>query len=78
MYRAHARILKDLRFGKGYTLYSWKHTGAIAVAKSGRVGVKELQIQLRHHSLDQTDQYLRQMGVQDLGRLQAHFPTVWE
>ncbi|MEO0684800.1 MAG: site-specific integrase [Cyanobacteria bacterium J06649_11] len=77
MYRFHKKFLERLCFGKGYTLYSWKHTGAVAVAKKG-VSLKQLQIQLRHYSLDQTDQYLRQMGVQDLGELQRDFPVVWE
>lgn len=75
MYNRHLRILKKNGFGKGYCLYSWKHTGAIQAVKSG-VGVKELQIQLRHHSLDQVNEYLRQMGVWDLKNLQANFPAI--
>jgi integrase len=75
MYNRHKRILKALGFGKGYCLYSWKHTGAIQAVKNG-VGVKELQIQLRHHSLDQVNEYLRQMGVWDLKNLQANFPAI--
>lgn len=75
MYNRHKRILRALGFGKGYCLYSWKHTGAIQAVKNG-VGVKELQIQLRHHSLDQVNEYLRQMGVWDLKNLQANFPAI--
>jgi len=75
MYNRHLKILKENGFGKGYCLYSWKHTGAIQAVKSG-VGVKELQIQLRHHSLDQVNEYLRQMGVWDLKNLQANFPAI--
>lgn len=78
MYRRHQVILDQLNFGTGYTLYSWKHTGAVALAKTGKVSMKELQLQLRHHSLDETDKYLRQMGVKDLGRLKSNFPTIWE
>lgn len=78
MYRRHQLILDKLNFGTGYTLYSWKHTGAVALAKTGKVSMKELQLQLRHHSLDETDKYLRQMGVKDLGRLRTNFPTIWE
>lgn len=73
MYRRHKKFLDALGFGEGYTLYSWKHTGAVAAAKAG-VSVKELQLQLRHHSLDETDKYLRQMGVKDLSRLKENFP----
>ena len=75
MYRRHKKILDALGFGEGYTLYSWKHTGAVAAAKAG-ISIKELQIQLRHHSLDETDKYLRQMGVKDLSKLKSNFPAL--
>ncbi|AEE53716.1 tyrosine-type recombinase/integrase [Haliscomenobacter hydrossis] len=75
MYRRHQKILKENGFGKGYVLYSWKHTGAVQAVKAG-ITLKELQIQLRHHSLDQVDQYLRQMGVWDLVNLQENFPAI--
>ena len=75
MYERHKRILDGLNFGDGYTLYSWKHTGAVMAAKAG-ISIKELQLQLRHHSLDETDKYLRQMGVKDLGKLRENFPRI--
>jgi len=75
MYNRHRAILKELDFPQGYTLYSWKHTGAIQAVKAG-VGVKALQIQLRHHSLDQVNDYLRQMGVFDLDGLKRDFPEI--
>jgi integrase len=75
MYRRHEKFLKMLNFGQGYTLYSWKHTGAVAAAKAG-ISIKELQLQLRHHSLDETDKYLRQMGVKDLAQLSSRFPYI--
>lgn len=78
MYRRHEKVLQALSFGRGFSLYSWKHTGAVALVKQGNVNVKELQLQLRHSSLEQTDRYLRQMGVKDLARLRESFPAVWE
>ena len=78
MYRRHEKVLGALNFGKGFSLYSWKHTGAVALVKQGNVNVKELQLQLRHSSLEQTDRYLRQMGVKDLERLRKSFPAIWE
>lgn len=75
MYAKHQKILKQLGYPKGYTLYSWKHTGAIAAVKAG-IGVKALQIQLRHHSLDQVNAYLRQMGFADLDDLRTSFPSI--
>ena len=58
----HRKFLRKLGFGSAYKLYSWKHTGAVMAARAG-VSLKELQLQFRHHSLDETDRYLRQMGV---------------
>lgn len=72
----HRKLLKELNFDtKRYKVYSWKHTGAVMAVKAG-VHVKQLQIQLRHHSLDQVDEYLRQLGVSDLGDLRANFPGI--
>lgn len=76
MYRRHVRALAACGLNnQGYTLYSWKHTGAVAAAKSN-IPIKQLQLQLRHHSLDQVDQYLRQMGVSDLREIAADFPPM--
>lgn len=72
----HRALLKRLGFDTNrYKLYSWKHTGAVAAVRAG-VNVKHLQIQLRHHSLDQVDAYLRQLGVNDLGALEKLFPSL--
>ncbi|WMX15921.1 site-specific integrase [Aureispira sp. CCB-E] len=74
--RQHRLILKELGFDTTrYKLYSWKHTGAVAAVKAG-IHIKQLQIQLRHHSLDQVDEYLRQLGVSDLGDLRDKFPSI--
>lgn len=69
------KILNEMGFGQEYKLYSWKHTGAVACVRAG-VGVKQLQIQLRHHSLEEVDRYLRQLGVWDLEGLEEKFPGV--
>lgn len=71
----HRQFLQQLKFGVGYSLYSWKHTGAVMAIKAG-IGVKELQLQLRHHSLDETDKYLRQMGVRDIQNIRHRFPDI--
>jgi integrase len=73
MYKRHKKFMGELEFGPDYTLYSWKHTGAVALAQAG-VSIKEIQLQMRHHSLDQTDQYLRQLGVRDVVHLRKAFP----
>lgn len=72
----HCKLLRRVGFDSDrYKLYSWKHTGAVAAVRAG-INLKDLQIQLRHHSLDQVDAYLRQLGVSDLGNLQKKFPTI--
>ena len=72
----HCKLLRRIGFDSDrYKLYSWKHTGAVAAVRAG-INLKDLQIQLRHHSLDQVDAYLRQLGVADLGNLQKKFPTI--
>lgn len=74
--KQHRLLLKKLDFDTDrYKLYSWKHTGAVAAVRAG-INLKDLQIQLRHHSLDQVDAYLRQLGVSDLGNLQKKFPSI--
>lgn len=71
----HRVILDELGFSKEYKLYSWKHTGAVMAVQAG-VTVKELQMQLRHHSLDQVNEYLRQMGVANMSTLRSLFPQL--
>ena len=74
--RMHRNLLKKLRFDTTqYKVYSWKHTGAVAAVMAG-VHIKQLQIQLRHSSLDQVDEYLRQLGLHDLGDLMKIFPAI--
>lgn len=75
MSNRHRIILRDMGFSREHVLYSWKHTGAVNYMKTGG-NVKELQIQLRHHSLDQVDQYLRQLGVHDIEHLRDNFPAI--
>ena len=62
-YNRHTVALKGCGLeGFGYTLYSWKHTGAIRAFQSG-VNIKKLQNLLRHSSLQITDIYLRSLGI---------------
>lgn len=62
-FRRHQKVLKTLGLlESGYTLYSWKHTGAVNAYRAG-VGVKELQKLLRHSSVSITDIYLKSLGL---------------
>ncbi len=75
MLKRFRRVLTLLGFGPEYQLYSWKHTGAVACVRAG-ASLKELQIQLRHHSLEEVDKYIRQLGVNDLRDLEGRFPGI--
>ncbi|MEZ4960440.1 MAG: tyrosine-type recombinase/integrase [Saprospiraceae bacterium] len=69
------KVLTVLGFGTEYQLYSWKHTGAVACVRAG-ASLKEVQIQLRHHSLEEVDRCIRQLGVHDLQDLENRFPLI--
>ena len=62
-FRRHQKALEKLGLlQKGYTLYSWKHTGAMNAYRAG-VGLKGLQSMLRHSSIQMTDIYLKSLGL---------------
>lgn len=58
-----------------YSVYSWKHTGAVEFYRATR-DLVGLQAQLRHHSLDQVKQYLRQLQVSDFPTIRQEFPAM--
>lgn len=60
---SHKKILDDLKI-TGKTFYSWKHTGVVEAYKSG-IDLKSIQMQCRHASIEQTDQYLKSLGFHD-------------
>lgn len=66
------KVLKEHGYSNEYSLYSWRHTSAVAFIRGGGTP-KELQVHWDHHSLDQTDQYLRQMGIKELVNLKENF-----
>lgn len=70
--KLHKQVTNKLEFSNSYTLYSWKSTGAVTAAKSG-ASLKEVQLQLRHHSLDQVDIYLKSMGIMDMNYIRFNF-----
>ncbi len=56
------KLIKELNLGSDYTLYSWKHSGVVAAYNAG-IDIKTIQNQCRHHSLEQTDIYLKSLGL---------------
>lgn len=51
-----------LKSKEGYTAYSWKDTGAIAMVRAG-LDILAIQKHLRHKSLATTQQYLQTLGI---------------
>jgi integrase len=71
------KILRKLGYPKGYCLYSWKHTGAQLLARAG-VPIKQIQEQLRHSSLQETEIYLKGLGFKDFDEKNLFFPNVMQ
>jgi len=70
------KVLEHLGFNTAeYSVYSWKHTGAVELyrATGDLLGLQE---QLRHHSLDQVKEYLRQLHITDFSNIRKKFPPM--
>lgn len=67
--------LNTLGYSQEYTLYSWKHTGVIRAFKSG-IDIKDLQIHLRHSSLDMVNNYLKSLGLYSSDKISNSFPVI--
>lgn len=73
--KAFRKILDHLKIGHDWSMYSWKHTMNQRAAMSG-IPVRELQIQNRHHSLDQMNEYLKGLTVRDAKNLFSIIPKM--
>lgn len=73
--RRHKKVLKATEIIGNYAFYSWKHTGAVNAVKAG-INIKALQNQLRHHSLDMVNEYLKNLGVLDSPEIVNKFPKI--
>ncbi|MCF8245369.1 MAG: site-specific integrase [Saprospiraceae bacterium] len=73
--RNFRKALTALGFGQEYQLYGAKHSGAVALGRE-KVNIEQIRKQLRHHSLDETQIYTQQLGVEDLDDLAASFPEI--
>ena len=71
----HKKVLDELNIKGRYGFYSWKHTGVVAAYKAG-IDMKDLQMQLRHHSLDMVNEYLKDLGIMDSDRIRNLFPKI--
>lgn len=71
----HRKVLKALKINGRYALYSWKHTGTVAMVRAG-INIKLIQQQLRHSSLDMTNEYLKSLGITDNEDLKNKMPVL--
>ena len=75
MWNHFDKIRKLINLPRDYKLYSFKHTGNVMAVKAG-IGLKELQMQNGHHSLDQLNAYLRQMIGTESEALRTKGPII--
>lgn len=61
--KLHKEALQALSIPDQFTMYSWKHCGTVAAYKAG-IDLYSIMRQLRHHSLTQTQIYLKSLGLQ--------------
>lgn len=73
--KTHKKVLAFLNIKGKYAFYSWKHTGVIRAVRAG-INIKDIQLQLRHHSLDMVNEYLKNLGVIDSEDLRDKMPVL--
>ncbi|MBD2700178.1 site-specific integrase [Spirosoma sp. BT702] len=61
-YQHHVRILAKLGWKGKYDMYSWKHTGVIALWSTTQ-NIRLIQQHCRHSTAAQTEDYLRDLGI---------------
>jgi integrase len=60
--KPYVNALGLTKLNPNYTIYSFKHTGAISLYKATK-DIKLVQAQCRHKNIEQTNIYLRDLGV---------------
>jgi integrase len=73
----HRKILSGFDFASDHTLYSWKHTGVVDAYRAG-IDIKSLQLQLRHYSLEETDTYLKSLGMYTNKAILTKMPAIMQ
>lgn len=70
-----AEIVRKHNLNKDYTLYCLKHTGVVEYYKKG-CGIKFIKEQCRHSSLEQTDKYLKSLGLFENEEILKNAPEI--
>lgn len=72
----HRKVLIQLKYDtEKYIMYSWKNTGIIEAVRAG-IDIVSIARQVRHHSLDQLNEYLVKVGAINCPDLHTHFRTI--
>lgn len=71
----HSKVLDSLKIRGRYAFYSWKHTGVVKCVQA-KLNIRDIQNQLRHHSLDMVQEYLKSLGVLQSEDLKNNFPVL--
>ncbi len=75
LYRKMKRYFVELKFPKGYTLYSFKHTGVQKLARAD-VNLLYIQGQLGHSSLDEMYPYVQELLMQSNDEIRYNSPQI--
>jgi integrase len=75
LYNCMKSILMELNVPKGFTLYSWKHTGVQQLAKK-EVPYMFIKAQLGHASYDQMIPYIEELLTQGNDRIRYDSPSL--
>jgi site-specific recombinase XerD len=60
-YTKHKKLLEKMKFDQSHDLYSWKHTGVIALFQATQ-NIELIRQQCRHSDIATTQKYLRDLG----------------
>lgn len=69
------RVLAKLKYAKGYTFYSWKHTGVIAAYRAG-ISPAAIRRQTGHRSWVSFEKYLNSLGLFENTEVLNNYPTL--
>ncbi len=70
-----SKLCKKNDFPKKYAIYGWKHTGVSEHYKITK-DIKFIQMQCRHSSLDETNKYLKGLGLFEHNENLDNAPTI--
>ena len=59
-----------------YKLYAWKHTAAEALIRAGFTNLKSIQDHFRHHSIQQTEDYIGSHGGNIDQEIRFNYPSL--